>query len=77
MQALHILMVPQVRLKVNLSLAPWASCCCCVCATVLQLQTPPANLRLAPAEKAALQAIWRNCCPVTKGLEAPDVCSTL
>lgn len=56
---------------------------CSVCVCVMfhvcpaQLQTPPAGVMLAPKEKAAMQAIWRSCCPVTKGLEAPDICASL
>jgi hypothetical protein len=42
-----------------------------------QVQTPPANVMLAPEEKEAMQAIYKSCCPVTTGPEAPDVCSTL
>jgi hypothetical protein len=43
----------------------------------LQVQTPPANITLADEEKDAMMSIWKECCPVTKGLEAPDICANL
>ncbi|WIA31454.1 hypothetical protein OEZ86_002349 [Tetradesmus obliquus] len=42
----------------------------------LRVQTPAAGARLAPADKAALVSIMRECCPKQKGPMSPEICTT-
>lgn len=47
------------------------------CTMCVQVQTPLSDIVLADEERDAMSQLLKECCPVTKGLEAPDVCAKL